>query len=167
MMTETSCLNSIFGFFFYGKRCLKILYIVLLIHGLVGIWSMTMEKEQLLIYTEEIAIRAGEKEAKKYAAGFVENIMNECEILDEYLYYLNTGSFLCKYVICGYTIADIIIWQMDHFKALLDDHTAMNKGNEYRMVLEGFATMMKMKKNPEPYVAKMQSTTGTDFVEKY
>lgn len=126
-----------------------------------------MEKETLFTYTREIAIRAGVDEPDKYAEVFTGKILSEKEILDEYIYYLNNGSFLCKYVICGYTIADIIIWQMDHFKALLDDAKAMNKGNEFKMVLEGFATMIKMKENPEPYVAKMQSTTGTDFVEKY
>ena len=126
-----------------------------------------MEKETLLIYTQELAIRAGEKEPEVYAENFVGNLLNSESILKEYVNYLNTGRFLCEYVICGYTIADIIIWQMDHFKALLDDYKAMNKGNEYRMVLEGFVTMMKMEQNPEPYVAKMQSNTGTDFVEKY
>lgn len=126
-----------------------------------------MEKRELCIYTTELAVRAGKKEPEAFARQFVEGIM-ECEkILTEYEYYLNNGKFLCDYSILGYTIADIIIWQMDHFKALLDDYKAMNKGNEYNMVLEGFITMMNMEKTPEPYRAKMQETTGTDYVEKY
>lgn len=128
-----------------------------------------MEKRDLCIYTTEIAIRAGKKEAELWSGQFVESICKaeNSMILREYIHYLNTGKFLCEFVIKGYTIADIIIWQMDHFKALLDDYKAMNKGNEYNMVLEGFVTMMRMLNDPEPFVAKMQSTTGTDFVEKY
>lgn len=131
--------------------------------------EINMEKKDLCIYTSELARRADKKEPELWASQFTDRI---CEaenevILKEYEYYLNNGRFLCEYVIKGYTIADIIIWQMDHFKALLDDYKAMNKGNEYNMVLEGFVTMIEMKKNPEPFVAKMQSTTGTDFMEKY
>ncbi|MBQ0027007.1 MAG: hypothetical protein KBS96_00240 [Lachnospiraceae bacterium] len=128
-----------------------------------------MEKRDLCVYTRELAIRAGKEEPELWAERFVEKIANpENErLLKEFEYYLNTGRFLCEYLIKGYTIADIIIWQMDHFKALLDDYKAMNKSNEYNMVLEGFVTMMQMAENPEPLVAKMQSTTGTDFTEKY
>lgn len=126
-----------------------------------------MDKKELCIYTTELAIRAGKKEAEIYALQFVDSIMGNTQLLSEYEYYINNGKFLCEYSICGYTIADIIIWQMDHFKALLDNHEAMNKCNQYKMVLDGFATMISMEKNPQPYMEKMQSTTGTDFVEKY
>ena len=126
-----------------------------------------MKKEELLMYTTELARRANEDNADSYANSFVEKIIAKKEILGEYENYLTTGRFLCNYSICGYTIADIIIWQMDHFKALLDNHLSQNKGNQYKMVLGGFTTMMDMEEHPEKYVAMMQETTGSDFLGKY
>lgn len=126
-----------------------------------------MIKEELLIYTTELARRAGEDNPGDYASIFVENILPRQEILDEYIAYLSTGKFKCDYSIAGRTIADIIIWQMDHFKSLLDNHLAMNKGNEYKMVLGGFTTMMEMEDNPQKLVSVMGETSGTDYLGKY
>ncbi|MBP3621476.1 MAG: hypothetical protein J6J16_06930, partial [Lachnospiraceae bacterium] len=33
-------------------------------------------------------------------------------LLQEYAYYHDTGDFLCQYKIEGFTVADILIWQM-------------------------------------------------------
>lgn len=126
-----------------------------------------MTKEELLTYTTELARRAGEDSPENYANVFIENIMPRQEILDEYVTYLSTGKFKCDYSISGRTIADIIIWQMDHFKSLLDNHLAMNKGNEYKMVLGGFTTMMEMEDNPQKFVNVMGETSGTDYLGKY
>lgn len=126
-----------------------------------------MTEEELLLYTIELARRAKEADFEEYAKKFTKKISARENVLKEYLTYLNTGKLLCEYSVSGYTIADIIIWQMDHFKALLDDYLSQNKGNEFRMVLAGFDTMMDMEDNPEKYIALMQETTGTDFLSKY
>ena len=126
-----------------------------------------MTKTEVIEYTTELANLAGEENADEYAKGFVDRLIGRNEIVKEYLTYLNTGKLLCEYAINVYTIADIIIWQMDHFKALLDNHIAQNKGNQYKMVLGGFATMMDMEDNPQKYVAMISETTGTDFLSKY
>ena len=126
-----------------------------------------MTKDELLIYTTELARRAGEDNPEDYANVFMENISSRQMILAEYITYLTTGKFKCDYSIAGRTIADIIIWQMDHFKSLLDNHLAMNKGNEYKMVLGGFTTMMEMEDNPQKFVSVMGETSGTDYLGKY
>ena len=126
-----------------------------------------MIKEELITYTTELARRAGEDNPEGYAEAFVDKIVGSDSVLKEYLAYLNTGKFLCEYSINDYTIADIIIWQMDHFKALLDNQQSQNKGNEFKMVLGGFQTMMDMEDRPEKYLSLMKETTGTDYLGKY
>ena len=121
-----------------------------------------MDKELLITYTIELAKRADKSEPKEYAEGLIVRLLDCHGLLSEYEYYLNTGKFLCEYKIAGYTIADIIIYQMDNFKALLDNQIAQNKNNQYRMVLGALETMLEMELDPEPYVSKMQYTTGTD-----
>ena len=126
-----------------------------------------MTRDELIMYTTELARRAGEDNPEGYAEAFAGSLVSRELVLKEYLYYLTTGKFLCEYSINGYTIADIIIWQMDHFKELLDNQESQNKGNEYKMVLGGFQTMMEMEDKPEKYIALMKETTGTDYLGKY
>lgn len=65
------------------------------------------------------------------------------------------------------TIIDIMVWQMDHFKAELDRDRYEMKHNRGRMLLRAFDTMLRMQKEPEKYKAMMQSETGTDYPGKY
>lgn len=88
-------------------------------------------------------------------------------IYQEFVYYLENRNFACKYRIAGYTIVDIMVWQMDHFKAQMDRGRDDMKQNGDKMLLMAFDTMLKMEKDPERYVFLMQSETGTDYPEKY
>ncbi len=125
-----------------------------------------MTDEELRIYTEELVKRAGIPDTG-YAERFIDSLGEHPEIKNEYLYYLEHGSYSCAYTIEGCSVADIIIWQMDNFKALLDNAEAQNKGNPYRMTLLGFDTMIKMADDPCTYLAKMRATTGTDYLGKF
>ena len=126
-----------------------------------------MTLTELTDYTTELATYADKDNPAEYAKELVNKLLAHQKILNEYVYYLATGNLKCDYSVEGYTIADIVIWQMDHFKALLDNKLAQNKDNSYRMVLEAFDTMMSLEDNPQKYISVMQSTTGTDFVEKF
>ena len=125
-----------------------------------------MSDEELYQYTEELVKRADITEPE-YCSSFVESLGEHSKIRDEYIYYLLHGSYLCSYTIEGCSVADIIIWQMDNFKALLDNADAQNKGNPYKMTLSGFMTMMKIEDDPQKYIAKMRATTGTDYIGKF
>lgn len=120
----------------------------------------------LISYTSELALRAGEDNPSDFAVTFVDAISANPDLEAEYINYLSTGKLDCKYSISGYTLADIVIWQMDHFKALLDNQLAQNKSNPYKMTLMAFDTMLKMSKAPEKYITEMQYTTGTDRIKK-
>ncbi len=89
----------------------------------------------------------------------------------EFVYYLEHETFLCDYKVAGYSVVDIMVWQIDHFKANLDlshSGTAYAGGhNGDRMLLSAFNTMLKMEREPERYAASMRSETGTDYPDKY
>ena len=77
------------------------------------------------------------------------------------------GSFLCKYQVAGYTLADILVWQVDHFKAYLDRHEEVNRYKQEKLLLTSLDVMLQMEENPQIYVEKMQNETGTDYEGKY
>lgn len=98
---------------------------------------------------------------------FWQNLRESEPVYREFVYYLENHTFLCMHQIAGYTIVDIMVWQMDHFKAYMDRGYDDMKQNGDKMLLMAFDTMMKMEKQPENYVQRMQSETGTDYPEKY
>ena len=125
-----------------------------------------MTDTELIEYTKELVKRADITDV-----GFTDRYLNALnehkKIKEEYIYYLLNGSYSCAYTIKGCSIADIVIWQMDNFKALLDNAEAQNKGNPYRMTILGFDTMMKKEDDPDTYISKMRATTGTDYLGKF
>lgn len=94
-------------------------------------------------------------------------LAREPEVAEEFACYVKTGNFPCKAQVDGYTVVDIMIWQMDHFKAEMDRGKYEMKNNSGKMVLRAFDTLLKMKEQPERYKRLMQSETGTDYPGKY
>lgn len=86
-------------------------------------------------------------------------------LLQEYAYYHDTGDFLCQYKIEGFTVADILIWQMDHFRSHMDREDRVNRYDNYLLVYNTFKTMIELEKNPENIKAQFYSETGTDLSE--
>ena len=121
--------------------------------------------ENIKEFIDQLCKYSGEVET--FAEAFYENLKADEEIFQEFIYFMGHGNFACKAKVCGYTVIDVMIWQMDHFKAWLDRDTRGTKQNGDRMLLLAFDTLLKMRKNPEEYIRKMQTETGTDYQGKY
>lgn len=85
------------------------------------------------------------------------------ELLREYAYYYDNQEFLCSYRIDNYTIADILIWQMDHFRAHMDRPDSINRYDRNRLILSAFSTMLEMNKSPDKIKGQFTAETGTDL----
>lgn len=116
-------------------------------------------------FVYELAECAGEN--KEYASELWSRIQKSNGLLKELAYYYDNRQFWCKYQVAGYTLADILVWQVDHFKAFLDRPAEMNRYRQERLLLSALDIMQKMEENTENYVSKMCSETGTDFEGKY
>lgn len=116
-------------------------------------------------WAKALCYYAGEDEA--FLERFWMELQGSLQIYREFVYYLTNQAFLCQYKIEGYSVVDIMVWQMDHFKAEMDrGHDDMRQNGD-KMLLMAFDTMLKMEKEPGKYVRLMQSETGTDYPEKY
>ena len=131
-----------------------------------GGWSMgTLEEQRIRELIGAFGSAAGEDEA--FLQGLAAGLFASPEIGEEFLFYAETGNFSCKAKVEGYTVVDIMVWQIDHFKAEMDRGRTDMKNNGSKMVLRAFDTMLKMKDAPERYKRLMQSETGTDYPDKY
>lgn len=122
-------------------------------------------KEEAWKWAQALCFYAGEDET--FLEHFFSALQDSEPVYREFVYYLKHQNFLCEYRIEGYTIVDIMVWQMDHFKAQMDRGHYDMKENGDKMLLMAFDTMLKMEKEPEKYVQLMQSETGTDYPDKY
>ncbi|MGN0152664.1 MAG: hypothetical protein ACI39Q_09340 [Wujia sp.] len=87
------------------------------------------------------------------------------EILKEYAYYYDNREFLCQYNVNGYTIADMLVWQMDHFKLHMDRADSANRYDKDRLMLSAFQAMLDLRNNPVRISREFASETGTDLSE--
>ena len=116
-------------------------------------------------WAKALCYYAGEDEA--FLAQFWQALTESEQLYQEFVYYLEHQDFLCSYKVAGYGLLDIMVWQMDHFKAQLDRGKEDMKHNADKMLLMAFDTMLKMEKDPEKYVTLLMSETGTDYPGKY
>jgi len=87
-------------------------------------------------------------------------------IYSEYVYYMINQNFACNYKVNSISIVDIMVWQIDHFKAGLDMGRT-ERENPDRMLYTAFKTMLDMEDNPDELVATYYSDTGTDYPGKF
>lgn len=123
------------------------------------------EKAKAYEWARALCYYAGKDET--FLERFFEMLTASEGVSEEFLYYLEHQDFLCKYQVEGYSLVDIMVWQMDHFKAQLDRDRESMKSNGDKMLLEAFHTMLLMEREPQYYVNLMQTETGTDYEGKY
>lgn len=130
---------------------------------------VTQAMNTLHDYVYELAKTAytGKKspeEMNAYAESLWEGIRHSQGLLQELAYYHDYGQILSKYDVAGYTLADVLVWQVDHFKLYMDRPEEMNRYRQQRLLLESFETMVAMEKNPRAFVDKMTGETGQDIL---
>lgn len=116
-------------------------------------------------YVYALAAEAGESE--DYAADMWRRIRSSEGVLKELAYYHDYGKFWGEYKVEGYSLTDVLVWQVDHFKAYLDRRDEVNRWRPERLLLHALDVLLQMEVDPEPLIAKMQGETGTDFVGKF
>ncbi len=91
----------------------------------------------------------------------------ECPSLyEEFRYYYENDDFLCDLNVSGMTVVDILVWQVDRFKAALDEGKFGLKYDRDEMVLMAFYTMYDVIKRPGDFLAHFREETGTDYEGK-
>ncbi|MBR3825643.1 MAG: HAD family hydrolase [Lachnospiraceae bacterium] len=127
-------------------------------------FAMSSE-EAIKEWAEALARSVGK--TPEEADTFWQALKADAELLEELEYYAVHGEFLCKYKVAGYTVTDILVWQVDHFKAYLDRRDEINRYRQDKLLYNSFEILLQMRQNPIPFVDKLQGETGTDYEGKY
>ena len=83
------------------------------------------------------------------------------DVRKEFAYYYEKQDFLCEFSMEGLTVADILVWQMDHFKAHMDRADSANRYDKDRLLLSTFRTLLELKAQPVRIAGEFAAETGT------
>lgn len=122
-------------------------------------------EERVYQWARALCYYAGEGE--EFLRKFWQMLTQSEGVMKEFVYYLEHQNFLCEYKVAGYSVVDLMVWQMDHFKAQMDRGKDDMKNNGDKMLLMAFDAMLKMERDSEYYVNLLQTETGTDYPGKY
>ncbi len=123
---------------------------------------MNNENEKARFWASELCRYAGADE--NFLQDFWKRLTEDEEVYEEFVYYLEHQDFLYKVKVEGYGLADLLVFQIDHFRATMDRDVADMRHNKDKMLLMAFNSMLMMRKNPESFVKMMQGETGTDRI---
>ena len=132
--------------------------------GYVQADKAQVEKAMETLRDYVLALTAQAGESRERGEELWKGISRSGGLLRELAYYHDYGSFLCEYKVAGYTLADALVWQVDHFKLYMDRPEEMNRYRQQRLLLAAFETMVQMEKAPEPLMEKMRQETGQDIL---
>ena len=125
---------------------------------------MEINETELYEYAAALCEQADEEDGVLDV--FWNRIKSYPEVMEEFAYYMRHNDFLCDLKAGGITVADILVWQIDRFKAALDEGKFALKYNGPHMVLGAFYTMCDVIDDPEKYAARFSSETGSDYEGK-
>lgn len=97
---------------------------------------------------------------------FYNRVSSYPEVMREFDHYRQHNDFLCELKVEGITVADILVWQIDRFKAALDEGKFALKYNGPHMVLAAFYTMCDVIDDPSRFTSRFSSETGSDYEGK-
>lgn len=98
---------------------------------------------------------------------FISRLSKYDDIIGELDYYMKNNDFLDSVNIMGYSVTDILVWQIDHFKSHMDRGEYNYQSNQSYMILMAYDTLMKMKEEPQPIILAIKGETGTDYADKF
>lgn len=102
----------------------------------------------------------------KFLEEFVGKLLDSPALYREFMYYIEHQDFLCEMNIEGITVPDILVWQVDKFKAGIDEGRFELKYNPDAMLLAAFNTMYDVEKDPAKYLENFRTVTGSDYEDK-
>ena len=90
------------------------------------------------------------------------DIITDESIYEELAYYILHNTFKDSFDVCGYSLSDLYVFQMDKYNLIREIGKNPPECNKERMVLNAFRMMIDMKSDPETYVKRLEEGKGED-----
>ena len=104
------------------------------------------------------------KKDENFMAAFWRRILENQQVYQEFVYYLEHHELVAQYMVKGYSMIDLYVTQMERYNLLHDTGKNGVMCNKERMVLQAFDVMLKMKENPQEIIKRILSGEGLDKI---
>lgn len=91
-----------------------------------------------------------------------QELIEEPELMKEFIYYVDNHSFADKFSCCGYYMTDLYVFQMSRYNLIRDIGKNQESCNKEYLSLGAFHDMACMIKEPDKYVKKLSEGPGMD-----
>ena len=124
--------------------------------------NLVIAGEKLKLYEYLTSLCAYVQYTDEWRDQFWERLLKEEKIYLEFLYYADHQDFQCKCKIDGYSVIDILVWQMRKYNVRTDRGKNGADCDKMAMVLESFRTMLDMVQNGSKIEWSMEMNNGMD-----
>lgn len=101
--------------------------------------------------------------SEDYAEYLWAAMLNNEELMKEYIYYLEHGNLLDNMKVCGYTLTDLYVFQIGSYNLFVSDIGKNNSEcNKDLIIMDTFMLMAKLINNPDEVINKMNEGRGMD-----
>lgn len=90
------------------------------------------------------------------------DILSRKQVYRELIYYIEHHTFLDELKVCGYSLCDLYVWQMNRYNLIRDTGKNSRTCNKEKMAMQAFRTMVDLMENPEVYRKRLEEGQGTD-----
>jgi len=90
------------------------------------------------------------------------DIVTDPDMYKEFEYYAQNHTLKDSFDVCGYSLTDLYVFQMDKYNLIREIGKNTAECNKERMVLNAFRMMIDMKADPDTYVRRLEEGRGED-----
>lgn len=90
------------------------------------------------------------------------DILSRKPIYKELIYYIEHHTFLDELKVCGYSLCDLYVWQMNRYNLIKDTGKNSRTYNKEKMAMQAFRTMVDLMDDPKEYRKRLEEGQGTD-----
>ena len=124
--------------------------------------SVIVASEKLKLYGELDRLCKYVGYTDEWRDAFWQSLLENADVYEEFLYYMEHQDFLDKASVQGYTLTDLFIWEMRKYNVRRDRSKNGPECDKHAMLLETFDTMMKMKRDQAKMQWSMEMNNGMD-----
>ncbi len=90
------------------------------------------------------------------------DVITDSEMYGELEYFMAHHTLKDKVSVCGYSLTDLYVFQMDKYNLIREIGKNTAECNKVRMVINAFRMMIDMKADPETYIRRLEEGRGED-----
>ena len=100
--------------------------------------------------------------SREWADGLWLEIISRQQVYEELVYYIEHHTFSDRLKVCGDSLCDLYVWQMNRYNLIKDIGKNPRTCNKEKMAMQAFGTMVELLKNPQETARKLEYGQGTD-----